>query len=222
MTADRFLSRWMRRKAAARQAEAVRPTAPAPGPAKGAEAPPAVPVAPPDSAAATPRAPQPPIQTELPTLDSLQGLVSEYRDFMNVGVDPNVQRAALKKLFADPHFNIMDGLDVYIDDYGIPDPIPPAMLASLNQAQSLLFREPEVESVGAPETEQTPEPDTIAMVDESDEVDEAVETDDAVEPATPAVQFESEPVVADSKGATVPASLGKELLPESGEGGADH
>ncbi|HEY9396966.1 MAG TPA: DUF3306 domain-containing protein, partial [Burkholderiales bacterium] len=165
--------------------------------------------APAESAAAAPRAPQPPTQTELPTLDSLQGLVSEYRDFMNVGVDPNVQRAALKKLFADPHFNIMDGLDVYIDDYGIPDPIPPDMLASLNQAQSLLFREPEVESVSAPEPEQTPQPETIARADEA--VDE---------PATPAVQVEPESIVADIKGTTVPASLGNERLPENEKGRA--
>jgi hypothetical protein len=37
-----------------------------------------------------------------------------------------VRNAALKKLFTDPHFNVMDGLDVYIDDYGKPDPCRPA------------------------------------------------------------------------------------------------
>lgn len=210
MTTDRFLSRWARRKAAARQADAVQPMAPASGPAQQAEAPPAVPVAPSESAAAAPRAPQPPTQTELPTLDSLQGLVSDYRGFMNVDVDPNVQRAALKKLFSDPHFNIMDGLDVYIDDYGIPDPIPPTMLASLNQAQSLLFSEPEVESVSAPETEQTLQPDTIAM------------TDEVAEPATQAVQAEPESVMADSKDAAVPAGSGDEMLSEGGEGKTDN
>ena len=30
----------------------------------------------------------------------------------------------MKKLFSDPHFNVMDGLDTYIDDYGKPDPLP--------------------------------------------------------------------------------------------------
>ena len=41
--------------------------------------------------------------------------------------------AALKKLFSDPHFNVMDGLDTYIDDYGKPDPIPPSMLRAHSQ-----------------------------------------------------------------------------------------
>ena len=45
------------------------------------------------------------------------------------GVDASVKNAALKKLFADPHFNVMDGLDTYIDDYGKPDPIPEAHAA---------------------------------------------------------------------------------------------
>jgi hypothetical protein len=45
-------------------------------------------------------------------------------------VAPEVKNAAIKKLFADPHFNVMDGLDTYIDDYSKPDPIPPEMLRS--------------------------------------------------------------------------------------------
>ena len=40
----------------------------------------------------------------------------------------------MKKLFSDPHFNVMDGLDTYIDDYGKPDPIPLSMLRRMNQA----------------------------------------------------------------------------------------
>jgi hypothetical protein len=52
-------------------------------------------------------------------------------------VDETLRRAALKKLFSDPHFNIMDGLDTYIDDYSISDPLPAAMLAELKQAQNI-------------------------------------------------------------------------------------
>ena len=42
-----------------------------------------------------------------------------------------LKRAALKQLFRHPRFNIMDGLDVYIDDYTKADPIPPEMLNKL-------------------------------------------------------------------------------------------
>jgi hypothetical protein len=60
---------------------------------------------------------------------------------MKPNVDPAVQQAAMKKLFSDPHFNIMDRLDIYIDDYSIPDPIPMEMLKRMVQSESLgLFR----------------------------------------------------------------------------------
>lgn len=68
---------------------------------------------------------------------------SDFGVFLREEVSEAIRRQALKTLFADPHFNTMDGLDVYIDDYSIADPIPPEMLASLKQARSLLFDEPE-------------------------------------------------------------------------------
>ena len=74
---------------------------------------------------------------ELPPLDKLT-FDSDYRAFFHPKVDEDVRRAALKKLFSDQRFNVMDGLDVYIDDYSKSDPIPPAMLAGLRQAQKIL------------------------------------------------------------------------------------
>ena len=62
---------------------------------------------------------------------------SDYTRFMARDVAPDVKQAALKKLFTDPHFNVMDGLDVYIDDYGKPDPLPPGMLRQMMQSQLL-------------------------------------------------------------------------------------
>ena len=61
-----------------------------------------------------------------PTLDDVAQLTadSDYSRFVRSDVDDGVKRAAMKKLFADPHFNVMDGLDVYIDDYNKPDPLP--------------------------------------------------------------------------------------------------
>ena len=106
-----FLSRWSRRKE-----EALR-SPPEPAPKKTVD----------------PGAPAP----ELPPLDTLTP-ESDFRAFFHPKVDEDVRRAALKKLFSDPHFNVMDGLDVYIDDYSKTEPIPAAMLASLRQAQNIL------------------------------------------------------------------------------------
>ena len=52
-----------------------------------------------------------------------------------------VRKQTLKAIFADPHFNVMDGLDTYIDDYSISEPIPPEMMAMLNQARFLFGAE---------------------------------------------------------------------------------
>jgi hypothetical protein len=48
-----------------------------------------------------------------------------------------VKNAALKKLFTDPHFNLMDRLDVYIDDYNVADPLPQNMILKMAQAKFL-------------------------------------------------------------------------------------
>jgi Protein of unknown function (DUF3306) len=107
---EAFLSRWSRRKDEARRAP------PEPAPQKGLD----------------PKETAP----ELPPLDSLT-IDSDYRSFFHPKVDEDVRRAALKKLFSDPHFNVMDGLDVYIDDYSKTEPIPAAMMAGLRQAQKI-------------------------------------------------------------------------------------
>jgi hypothetical protein len=126
----RFLSRWSRRKVAAREGRPLEEP-----PAREADPPPEpageLPIA---SGAPAPEG-EPP--QELPPVESLRGLASDYRDFMRANVDPALKRAALRKLFADPHFNVMDGLDIYIDDYSIPDPIPDAMMAKLEHAKTL-------------------------------------------------------------------------------------
>ncbi|MDB5792604.1 MAG: hypothetical protein JWQ80_2628 [Massilia sp.] len=77
-----------------------------------------------------------------PTLEDVNRLTpdSDYSIFVGQGVDKSVQRLALKKLFADPHFNVMDRLDMYMDDYNIPSPVSAEMLASLDHARSALRR----------------------------------------------------------------------------------
>jgi hypothetical protein len=57
-------------------------------------------------------------------------------------VAPEVRNAAMKKLFTDPHYNVMDGLDIYIDDYSLPSPMPESMLRQMASAKFLkLFEE---------------------------------------------------------------------------------
>ncbi len=82
---------------------------------------------------------------QLPTLDSLT-FESDFKAFMHSKVEEGVKRAALKKLFSDPRFNVMDGLDTYIDDYTKAEPISEELLAQLEHArQTLLERKPEQE-----------------------------------------------------------------------------
>jgi hypothetical protein len=80
------------------------------------------------------------------TLEDVKALTpeSDFTRFAGSNVAPDVKNAAMKKLFADPRYNVMDGLDVYIDDYSKPDPIPHAMLRKLASAKFLgLFDEEE-------------------------------------------------------------------------------
>ena len=90
------------------------------------------------------------------TLDDAHALTadSDFRPFAARGVDPAVRNAAMKKLFSDPHFNVMDRLDTYIDDYSQPDPIPHAMLRQLASGKFLgLFREEEEQEAKAAQEE---------------------------------------------------------------------
>jgi len=83
------------------------------------------------------------------TLLAQLGPDSDFGLFLRQEISEEVRRKAMKTLFADPHFNVMDGLDIYIDDYTISDPIPEAMLATLTQARGLLFDAPEEAAVAA-------------------------------------------------------------------------
>ena len=147
-----FLSRWARRKTLVRQGAVV--AEPAATPAASAVRP-----QPPAAVAVAPALPEAAVaeQAPLPTLADVAELTreSDYTRFVARGVQPDVKNAALSKLFTDPHFNVMDGLDTYIDDYGKPDPLPEGMLRKMVQSQLLgLFADEE--------KNQPPEPDTLA------------------------------------------------------------
>ena len=135
-----FLSRWSRRKlAAVAQAEAVVPVAgesPAPLRSEAADPLSVVPAAP-DGAASAEMLAGAAAEAGLPPVESLS-LSSDFAAFLKDEVSEALRRKALHKLFSDPHFNQMDGLDIYIDDYSRPDPIPPEILAKLQHAREWL------------------------------------------------------------------------------------
>jgi hypothetical protein len=130
--ASGFLSRWSQRKLQQQTPMALEPLSeamPVPVPAPV--------VVPPAAAAAVPTE-APPTLADVATLHA----DSDYSRFVGPGVDGGVKNAALKKLFTDPHFNVMDGLDTYIEDYGLPDPLPAGMLRQMAQSQFLgLFQD---------------------------------------------------------------------------------
>ncbi len=180
MTEERrgFLGRWARRKSDALQGKPLEEPAPVATPAVGAGAilppgqPEAVPVAAPTPAGGAIE----PAEKEL-SLDDVRLLTkdSDFKPFMAEGVGPDVRNAAMKKLFADPHFNVMDGLDIYIDDYSISEPIPESMLRQMASAKFLkLFDDGEddqgeqddpekIQAAVARESANNPEAETVAQ-----------------------------------------------------------
>jgi hypothetical protein len=113
-----FLGRWSRLKQAAAESASADP----------------VPVV--VSAADAP-APNSEPDAPLPAVDSLD-FDSDFRGFLGDKVDEGVKRAALKKLFHTGHFNTMDGLDVYIEDFSVFEPLPASMVAQLAHARETL------------------------------------------------------------------------------------
>jgi hypothetical protein len=124
VSGENFLSRWSRRKTASKGEQEPAVANPTPAPV---ETPPAEMV--PAKSETQPPEPLPPVETL--TFDS------DFTGFMKPDVDPALRREALKTLLKDPRFNVMDGLDVYIDDYSKPDPLPEGWLEKLNQVKHL-------------------------------------------------------------------------------------
>jgi hypothetical protein len=144
---DNFFSRWSQRKTQVRtgQAVAVDPEFPPQVSGRPEERALAEPVASPADASATVES-APPAEPPVPTLDDVAqlGKDSDFKPFVARNVPAEVRNAAVKKLFADPHFNVMDGLDIYIDDYSQPSPLPATLMAKMVGAQFLkLVDDPE-------------------------------------------------------------------------------
>ncbi len=135
MADNHFLSRWSRKKAGL-----VEEAAPVPSTAPITKAPDALlkeeNIEVNKEISALDQAQQPPAPT-IEDVEKIDVKSPDFSAFMRPDVDPVVQQAALKKMFSDPHFNVMDGLDIYIDDYSKPDPIPLDMLKRMQQSELL-------------------------------------------------------------------------------------
>lgn len=135
MAEDDFLRRWSKRKVAARNA--TQGEAPA-VPAASASVPPTASVA--ASGPSPPSQPEPVSATAAPpALPDPESLTpeSDFAPFMARDVDAGMRNRALKALFSDPRFNVMDMMDVYVDDYSKPDPLPESWLAKMEQVSRL-------------------------------------------------------------------------------------
>jgi hypothetical protein len=81
---------------------------------------------------------------ELTPVDKLTA-ESEFSGFMHPKVADALRRQALKKLFSDPHFNIPDPYEPHSIDFTAGEPISDEMMATLNQARTLLFSDEQKE-----------------------------------------------------------------------------
>ncbi len=110
-------------------------------------------------------------QPPVPTLEDVPGLTpaSDFQAFMRDGVPGEVRNAAMKKLFTDPHFNVMDGLDIYIGDYNTPDPLPEGMLEKMVGAEFLNLFPQKTKDLPTektePQTQENPEQSSVAPED---------------------------------------------------------
>ena len=159
-TDERFLSRWARVKHRA-QAQAV-PVAEQPtgiasidgavrntssgGPDKPKVS---------EDAGAKGILPDSPVPDALPSLDSLTPQ-SDFSPFMARDVDPQLRNLAMKKLFTDPHYNVMDRLDIYIDDYSTHPPLSLDVIRqmSISKTLGLFDDEEEMDATGKISTAQ--------------------------------------------------------------------
>ncbi len=156
---DGFLGRWSRRKQAQRQGQPLdEPARPLPVATQ-----PNLPLAPlntaqaatkdiaTDDSVAAPASPAsttPSPATPAPTLADVAQLPagSDVSRFVARSVAPEVRNAAFKKLFADPHFNVMDRLDTYIDDYHTPNPLPASVVKQLAATDFMGWNRPTEEA----------------------------------------------------------------------------
>jgi hypothetical protein len=144
MEDEPFLSRWARRKKESREglseetAQTVElPAGQIPGPGAAEHELDAVATAD-DETAGTDRAEAPPL--ELPPLETLTA-ESDFGAFMQPGVDGALRRAALRKMFRNPIYGIVDELDPYRADFAAFTPLGDTITSDMKFHAERLLRE---------------------------------------------------------------------------------
>jgi hypothetical protein len=182
--ADGFLGRWSRRKTDLREGRPLEEPLPE---ASTAQVEPVVakstpaPATPASETTGAPRQEATP-EVELPTMAQVNELTpqSDFTRFVARGVAPDVKIAALKKLFSDPHYSVVDGLDIYLADFSQAAPLPLSMLRKMTSAKAVnMFKddeETEKPSSAAPpqrESANTSAPQTVAQSEVKPEANSA-------------------------------------------------
>lgn len=145
---DNFLSRWSRRKLEAKEAQAstvvehaaLQPPMPREEPiavSSPAQAQP-IPAKPVDQGEPLP------VPTEVDLETVKEG--GDIRAFLTDKVSQDLKNKAFKALFSRPEFNVMDGLDIYIDDYNKFTPLTQADIGKMALSKQLLSR-PDLEAL---------------------------------------------------------------------------
>jgi hypothetical protein len=165
------LKRWSRRKfEAARENAVATDAAPAP-------------VAVPAPAEGAPEAGAPASAATLPPVDSLT-IDSDFTPFFQPKIGETLKRQALRQLLRDPQFNVMDGLDIYVGDYSIPDPISPDVVKQMVQGR-YIFDPPTTRVNAQGHVEDVPPEEAVAGI-AADRVADA--SDERVLPSAPEVE----------------------------------
>lgn len=130
----------------------------------------------------------------LPSVESLTAQ-SDFAPFMARDVDPGLRNLAMKKLFTDPHYNIMDRLDIYIDDYSTHPPLSIDVIRQMSISKTLgLFDDEEkAEADAAATVEPAGEPPPLQQVEAAapSVVVSPIEIDAATATPTPATAIKA-------------------------------
>ncbi len=195
---DSFFNRWSRQKSLQRDLQAPAPAAPA----QPQALPVPTPAAPgPDAATAVP-------DTPAPTVDDAQALDvgADVRRYLQADVSEAARHLALKKLFADPQYNVISDMDDYVEDFSQLATLTAQEVSQLEQFKSLNpLKDPfpaapeakPADDTAASAPNETPEPSSAAAT--------ATDTETTAPEATPPL-----PVDASAGGHSTLASTASE------------